>query len=923
MSAPGPAQLGRGVVVQAGAEVPEPWAAMPVVTLDAETLADDKARNALIDRLQRAWVAREPLIVAWDGADDLLEAEETSGQPPWRLDADFLFPLERLRFLCFSNNYDARSGEPRWWWAVKARRIDATPGGPADAMLPDGTAVWIDGGPRRPFLDLGHPVVHGESVDAGATSFVPRPAPVTADGLAPDQVEAVAHEAGPARIIAPAGSGKTRTLAARLRRVLDDYRIEPAVVTAVAYNERAAAELRERLGVGKATARTIHSLGWEILRETRPGLELLDERGVRDIVDRLISIPRRANADPVAPYLEALSAVRSRLRDPAEVELSRDDVAGFGEAFERVRERMYAIGRVDHGEQVYGAIEVLLRDPALRARWQRRCRHLLVDEFQDLTPAYVLLLRLVASPELSVFGVGDDDQVIYGYDGADPGFLIDFDRYFPGAGEHALVTNYRCPPAIVDAAVHLLSYNRRRIDKTIEAARSDGDEETLVVDRLPGAELAATVADRIAGWIGDGTAPGDIAVLTRVNASLVPVKAALVEWEIPCNDLLGPGTLDRTAVRALFAWMRLALRPERMQRGDLLTAVRRPGRGLSRAAQAILTRGTMPIDDLLELGERLDDKQQRRWEGFCDDLVAVASIAAKGDAARLVDALVEDVGLGSSAQALDSGRGNASRSGHLDDLVAVARAAALHPEAATFEEWLRRIIAAPSDPLGVTLSSVHRVKGMEWPRVVVFGADRGTMPHDLSDDMEEERRVFHVAITRVSERVVVLADVSRPSPFLAELAGTATRATLQPAPVGRGAGTVGKTAFVGDRVRLWGGARGEVVAADGAAITVRIDEGGELEVHRSDIVEVTPAPPPPLVAAAAALVEALKTWRRDTARRLGVPAYVVLHDSTIEAIAHRRPRTERDLLGISGIGPSKLEQYGDDILGVVGEAVDL
>jgi DNA helicase II / ATP-dependent DNA helicase PcrA len=923
MTVPGPDQLGRGVVVRAGAAVPEPWAAAPIVTLDAPTLADEEARPRLIDRLHRHWVGREPLVVVWDGPDDMLQARETSAEPPWRHAAGFLFPLERLRFLCFTNNYDARNGEPRWWWAVKAGRIDAAVGGPADALLPDGTAVWIDGGPRRPFPNLGHPLIHGESVDAGIVAYVPGLSPLGDDGLAPDQREAVAHPAGAARIIAPAGSGKTRTLAARLRRVLDDYRIEPSLVTAVAYNERAAAELRERLGVGKATARTIHSLGWEILREARPGLELLDERGVRDVIDRLISIPRRANTDPVAPYLEALSAVRSRLRDPAEVELSRDDVAGFGDAFERARERMYAIGRVDHGEQVYGAIEALLAHPDLRARWQRRCRHLLVDEFQDLTPAFVLLLRLVASPELSVFGVGDDDQVIYGYDGADPGFLIDFDHYFPGAGAHALVTNYRCPPAVVDAAGNLLSYNRRRIDKSIEAARSDRDEEALVVARLPGAELAGAVADRIAGWIAGGTAPGSVAVLTRVNASLVPVKAALVERGIPSHDLLGPGTLDRTAVRALFAWMRLALRPERMQRGDLLTAVRRPGRGLSRAAQAILTRRTLPIDDLLELGERLDDKQQRRWEGFCDDLVAAASIAAKGDAARLVDALVDDVGLGSSARALDSGRGNASRSGHLDDLVAVARAAPLHLEAEGFEEWLRRTVAVASDPLGVTLSSVHRVKGMEWPCVVVFGADRGTMPHDLSEDMEEERRVFHVALTRASDRVVVLADERRPSPFLAELAGAAPEAAAKPAARAARTGKTSGAPFVGDRVRVWGGTRGEVIAIDGADLTVRLDEGGELEVHRRDIVEVTPAPPPPLVAESAALVEALKTWRRETAGRLGVPAYVVLHDSTIEDIARRRPRTERDLLGISGIGPSKLEQYGDDLLGVVGEAADL
>ncbi len=904
--------------MRAGETVPAPWADAPVLTVDATSLGGPGPLEALIDELHRTWVRRSPVVVSWAVADDALDGSETHDGPLWDLDARFLFPFERLRFLCFSNNYDARNGEPHWWWQVKARRVGATPGGPADVLLGDGTPVWIDGGPRMMLPVFDYAVIHGESVDLGSTARVPPPQPPPAGGLAEDQHDAVAHSHGPARIIAPAGSGKTRTLTARLRHVLDQHEVDPRHVTALAYNERAAAELRERLSVARSLARTIHSLGWEILREWRPGLDLLDERGVRDIVEHLVQVPRRANTDPIGPYLEALSSVRSRLRDPADVEASRDDVTGFSDAFGAVRSRMYAMGRVDHGEQVYGAIEALVSDPELRARWQRRCRHLLVDEFQDLTPAFVLLLRLVAAPQLSVFGVGDDDQVIYGYDGADPGFLIDFDTYFPGSQVHALETNYRCPPAVVDAARHLLSYNARRIDKTIRAAKADR-EGSLTVTRRPGADLALACADLVQRWLDAGVDPSDIAVLTRVNSSLIPVKAALVDRKIATNDLLGPGALDRTAVRALFAWIRLGRRPERLERADLLTAVRRPSRGLNRLAANLLRRRTMDLDALYGLAAELDRKQADRWEGFCDDVRTVASAAAKEDSSRVVHTIVDRVGLGSSARTLDSGRGNAGKSAHLDDLVALERAAALQPDIEEFVPWIRRAVATESTPAGVTLSSVHRVKGMEWPHVVVFGADRGTMPHELAEDLEEERRVFHVALTRGVEDVVVLADERRPSPFLGELDGSASRERKAGVAKSASQADLVRMPDVGDRVRLWGGLEGAVTGVADRQIEVTLDSGAEMTVGPADVVRVT------AVATTAGdvdpgLVAALKEWRREISQRLGVPAYVVLHDKTIDEIVRRRPATERQLLQIAGIGPAKLENYGDDILATVAGA---
>ena len=520
-----PATLGRSVVIAPDAPIPKPWSGAPVVVIDAAVVEDP---GATVDRLHRAWVSREPIVIELAVDPAVLRSSETETRPPFEVGPTFTFPLERLHFLVWANTYDARAGEPKWWWGVKAEALGATEGGPADVFLPDGTPAWIDGGPRGP-VDVREAVVPSESVTLARLEEVPVFEPV--DGsLAPDQAEAANHGSGPARIVAPAGSGKTRTLTARLRHLLDDRGIEPSTLCALAYNTKAAAELRERAGVTTgALVRTVHSLGWEILRAARPGIRLLDEREVRSILDRMVQAPRRPNNDAIGPYIEALSETRIALRSPEAVEVDRDDVPDFVGVYAQYRERLRRGNEADFDEQVYGAIEALLTDPELRHRWQDRCRHVLVDEFQDLTGAYLLLIRLLASPQLDVFGVGDDDQTIYGYAGADPGYLIDYEDLFPGAATHPLETNYRCPGPVIDAAVHLLSYNDRRIDKTIEWGPEAGEStDSFRVERIDDAAIGLAAADLIEAWIGE-TDPSVVAVLARVNSALLPVHLALAD----------------------------------------------------------------------------------------------------------------------------------------------------------------------------------------------------------------------------------------------------------------------------------------------------------------------------------------------------------------------------------------------------------
>ncbi len=204
--------------MSAGAVPPAPWRDAPVVTIDDAVLADP---GPTVRRLHEAWARREPVVIALGIDPAAFREPQAFPVEPWRVAPEAEPWFDRLHFLTWANTYDARAGEATWWWGVKAARLDdgatATPDGAADITLADGSPAWIDGGPRMP-APPGMTLVHSDSVDLGALTVVPHEIAPQAD-LAPDQLAAVAHTGGPARVIAPAGSGKTRVLTERLRHL--------------------------------------------------------------------------------------------------------------------------------------------------------------------------------------------------------------------------------------------------------------------------------------------------------------------------------------------------------------------------------------------------------------------------------------------------------------------------------------------------------------------------------------------------------------------------------------------------------------------------------------------------------------------------------------------------------------------------------
>jgi DNA helicase-2/ATP-dependent DNA helicase PcrA len=902
-----------------------------VVTIDEAVLSDPAEAVAALHRL---WATRQRVVVALDVVPARFSAPEMWSGSPWEYGPDLEAWCDRLHFLVWANTYDARGeGQPIWWWGRKAARAGATEtlGGPADVFLPDGRSAWIDGGPRGPLAaPPGTVVVHSESVESGSLRVVPAPIRPTAD-LAPDQLAAVGHGSGPARVIAPAGSGKTRVLTERLRHLQVDRGFERESVVAVAYNKKAQEELEGRCRDFRPRAQTLNALGYSLLAQHRGRApRLLAELDVRRLVDGLAPPrQRRVNTDPTAPYLEGLSSIRLGLREPTEVEDSRDDVPGLAAMFDRYRERLAAADAIDFDEQVYGAVEALLRDGPFRRRMQADHRHLLVDEFQDLTPAHVLMIRLLATPRLDVFGVGDDDQVIYGHAGADPSFLIDFASYFPGTADYRLEVNYRCPSVVVDGVRTLLSYNHRRVDKEIRAGPfADSDAGALAVRAHSAPAGATKVSEVVSSWLADDDVlPTEVAVLTRVNSLLLAPHIALVEAGIRVNSVLRPEVLERTGVRAALAYIRIGADPDHMRHADLTEVYRRPSRGFPQWITKWLRDG-QSLDDLSAIADKLDDaKVADKIADFVNDLRTVAAAVRSKTTLEVLAVIRDQIGLGKAMGLLDNSGAGEGGASHLDDLAALSQVSGLRPDPATFEAWLRSAFHREADPEGVTLSTIHRVKGREWDRVVIFGVMSGIVPHRLAEDVEEERRVLHVAITRGRHRVSLLTEQGRESIFLAELVGSAPRQPARPRVTSEAAPKkLSRTATVEARVGLTvtanGGFEGTVESLESEGVRLKLVGGGSLVVRYGETVTMRGkaallVPRPELEPDVERAEEALRAWRLERCRRDKVSAFIVLYDRHLRAIATTRPKTLAELRKVDGIGPTKLELYGEEILDVL------
>ncbi len=909
--------LGRGIVLDPEAEVPEPWRQCEELEVSVH------APSELVDQLYSAWRNREPLIVRWSGPFPSPTDLQDDAPQFHDLTPSYEVPLERLFFAVTANNVVALDAEPHLGgsFAPLSSAIAAGTSRPEPPKSDNrqaargdvsigGDWAWLDGGPFD--LELAA-TIDGQLIPrvnwlVGNVQPLKQYAPPTAK-LAADQLAAVSHNGGPARILAPAGSGKTRVLTERARYLVTQCGVDPRAVSLVAYNRRAKDEMRERLDdIGRLDVRTLNSMALAIAAGTGPFRAVsqqsppttINEIDARRILGRLVPGRRRQRlTDPLESWVDALSACRLGLRRPEEVEAAYGgDITGFPEVLENYRAELKRSNSLDFDEQVVRAIERLCGEPAVRSVARTYAPLLLIDEFQDLTPAHLLLMRLLAGPAGDVFAVGDDDQTIYGYAGASPNWLINFESFFPGAADHRLEVNYRCPPDVVASAVKLLSHNQHRVAKTISPGtdpRIGGVDELNI---LKSGDPQDNLVSHVQALVDGGASESEIAVLSRVHAALLPAAMHLTDagFAVVGTAGIGPDMLNRSGVGAAIAWLRLATAPDTAFNGeDIRLALKRPPRSLHpRVADWACEQGS--VRDLLRLSERLNtEREADTVASFAADIADMRRAVDDGaDTEELLSHLYSEIGLLGAATQLDTSQRTARRAAHADELLALLSVARLHPSPRSFAKWLREGLEVlprfiPDEPqAGIVLATVHTTKGLEWPHVVVHDCRDDLYPHRLATDIEEERRIFHVAVTRGRESVAVTAS-GPPSRFIAELAEA--RPTDRPWP---------STPVVSEG-RVAGSSAGGKPVAKGS------------KPGKSDRTE-------PASAAEAKLREALTEWRRERSKQDKVPAYVVLDNKTLDLIANAAPNDLAALGKLPGIGAVKLERYGADILGLVASA---
>ncbi len=632
------------------------------------------------------------------------------------------------------------------------------------------------------------------------------------------QREAVLHGDGPLLVLAGAGSGKTRVIVHRIARLVAEEGVVPWRILAVTFTNKAAGEMRERLArllgatAGELWVQTFHAFGARFLRREAPRAGLSPSFPIYDDDDQLrlvkgILAELGADDGEALTAREALSRI-DRWKGVAlraeEVQAGEHDLEGqlAREVYARYQAALGRAGAADFGDLLMRPVRLLEEDEALRARWAGRFEHLLVDEFQDTNPVQYRLLRLLAGGRGNVCVVGDDDQAIYRWRGADVENILGFDRDFPGTRVVKLEQNYRSTRNVLDAAHAVISRAARRREKRLWTEEAPGDPLALVVGQDEHDE-AERIARAVAHERAHGTAGDEIAVLYRTNAQSRPIEAALRAARIPYVIVRGTSFYERAEVKDAAAYLRLALEPRSDL--DLARIVNKPPRGIGeKTVERLRTharaRGVSLYDALAEVDavEGLKPAARRALGALRETLAGLARDATSLDAGVAVQEVLSRTGLlarlapqgaptkerGFAARTyLEAERTDeaAERAQNLVELVAAARefdeASAGQPPPrdpdepvpaplARFLEQIALLGEAdqPTAEGRVALMTLHAAKGLEFTAVFLSGLEEGTFPRepwgDVSareeaDAYDEERRLCYVGITRAKRRLTL------------------------------------------------------------------------------------------------------------------------------------------------------------------------
>jgi DNA helicase-2/ATP-dependent DNA helicase PcrA len=632
------------------------------------------------------------------------------------------------------------------------------------------------------------------------------------------QREAVLATEGPLLVVAGAGSGKTRVLTYRVAHLVNAIGVKPNEILAITFTNKAAAEMKTRLedllgGPARAIwILTFHAACGRILRREAPRLGYRTNFTIYDQADQIRLVKQcleELERDPkrfVPRGIHAqISNAKNNLVNP---EAYRERVASFydqtvADVYELYQRRLFASNAVDFDDMLMLTVQVLESFPEARERWQNAFRYILVDEYQDTNHAQYALLKVMSRTHMNVCAVGDPDQSIYAFRGADIRNILDFERDFPGTRTIPLEQNYRSTNSILGAANAVITHNRERKEKNLWSELGEGEpvrvvevEDEHAEARFVAAEIAALVEY---GWNGD-----EMAVVYRTNAQSRVLEDVLVRQGVAYQVIGGPRFYERAEVKDVIAYLQVIDNP--YDAVSLTRIANRPRRGvgdtsLARLASYADTQGISLWEALGQAEEAgVAAAPRRAVEGLRTLLESLAAGALELELPELVERVLERTGY---LEALEAERTVEAqgRIENLQELVGVAREYQETAEEPSLSSFLQEIsLYSDQDAMRgeqslVTLLTLHNAKGLEFRAVFMIGMEEGIFPHSRSIEeqgVEEERRLCYVGMTRAKERLVLMHAVARslyglrdfklPSRFLDELpAAGVERERLTPA----------------------------------------------------------------------------------------------------------------------------------------------
>lgn len=613
-----------------------------------------------------------------------------------------------------------------------------------------------------------------------------------------NQAQAVAHIDGPCMVLAGPGSGKTRIISQRIVSMVLDHDIPPTRILAISFTKASSLEMKKRtLAYGKddrlnkVSFGTFHSSFFRILRRYA-GVSLEDLlldldrfKLVRSILKYLkIS---NYNDDDVLDLLNEISLVKNELVDYRDYDSKSFEQEIFQKAYRLYEDEKKRHGKIDFDDMLIQAYDLLNNDPAILSIVRQVFKYILIDEFQDINRVQFELIRLIAGQENNLFVVGDEDQSIYGFRGARPDFMLEFDQYFPSARHILLDTNYRSSKDIVDLSLGLIKKNKKRHPKDLKAFSKDPARISYIYPKDTDDE-ARLVADQIFDRVGSqkGADYGDFAVIYRTNRQARAFVDAFMDKRIPFILKDAPKTIyDHWVSLDIIAYLRIAM--EIGSGGDWARVINKPFRYISKKSLA-KAEASMDFLDCLLNDEDIKDFQKKNLEDLYIDLNYVRGLSPQYGISYIRTTLDYD------RYILDYCHERRIKSQQIVEILDELEAAAgpyrtildffkhidqVREEVKKNADKTAGSSLATSADKGVVLTTMHSSKGLEFDNVYIVGVNEGIVPYQLGDDskldIEEERRLLYVAITRAKRVLVISSPLKRfgkkigQSQFLKEL----------------------------------------------------------------------------------------------------------------------------------------------------------